>query len=535
MDPVFVDFATRPAELSNAVVRQHRCVVAPSYVVVASGGHLDVDFMVPDGAEITEAVLRMSVLGVAAPIDVTVNGEPLAKNFLLPGAEGPDTVREYVLTVPGTALRPGANVLAIHNADAEAEADADAERGGDGVLRLRTLMVDSAEHDGRARRGSGHDTGERSGWVFTTERRRLGGAAWQPAAELRFLLDRSETHDVAGEREPVTRLAWRGTTGTESSVAFYSDLSGFHGHFRDADGSLGELRGTLTGRMPHTGAAAGTTVRHFTTEEAHDGVWSPAGRLRLLLDDGGAPVERVTWSDRHGAATSLSLLTAAVVGQAPVSGERRDITDLVSQVWASEEFAEFGEVAKNLVKPHSKWLAHEQDPELSFTFDLPVAVSAYSLTSANDAPDRDPAVWVLEGSADGRDWTRLDSREGESFHGRYQTKEFALARAEAHRHYRLRITANRGADETQLNAVRFFDGGAESAAPGDCDFVGYRQDAGAEPVGYRGTRIPAPVSGADKESGADTGELLAVDFSDTARNLQDAARLLEQLTRYLRP
>ncbi|MFS8198445.1 alpha-1,2-mannosidase [Streptomyces sp. CWNU-52B] len=522
MDPVFADFATRPAELSNAVVRRHRCAVAPSYVVVAAGGFLKVDFHVPDGEETTEAELRMSVLGTAAPIDAWVNDEPLAKGFLLPGAEGPDTVREYVLTVPGTALRPGANVLAVHNAD----------DGDEGVLRLRTVALDGAEQDGRAPRGAGHDAGGRSVWTFTTERRRLGGSAWQPAADLRLLLDRSETHDAAAEREPVTRLAWRGTTGAESSVAFHTDLSGFHGHFRDADGSLGELRGTLTGRLPHTGGAA---ERHFTTEEAHDGVWSPAGRLRLLLDDGGAPVERVTWSDRRGAATSLSLLTAAVVGQVPVSGERRDITDLVSQVWASEEFAEFGEVAENLLKSHSKWLAHEQDPELSFTFDLPVTVSAYSLTSANDAPDRDPAVWVLEGSSDGRAWTQLDSREGEVFHGRYQTKEFVLARSEAHRHYRLRIATNRGADETQLNAVRFFDGGAEAAAPGDCDFVGYRQDAGAEPVGYRGTRVPAPVSGKDEESGAGTGELLAADFSDTARNLQDAARLLEQLTRYLRP
>jgi hypothetical protein len=43
------------------------------------------------------------------------------------------------------------------------------------------------------------------------------------------------------------------------------------------------------------------------------------------------------------------------------------------------------------------------------------------------------------------------------------------------------------------------------------------------------------VSGTAGEDGAGTGELLAADFSDTARNLQDAARLLEQLTRYVRP
>ncbi|MFD6285623.1 alpha-1,2-mannosidase [Streptomyces sp. NPDC060205] len=529
MDPVFADFATRPARLSNAVVRQHRCAVAPAYVVVASGGRLSVDFMVPGGEETAETELRLSVLGVAAPLDAEVNGEPVAKNFLLPGAEGPDTVREFVLTVPGTALRPGANVLEVRNA-----ADGDGKEG-DGVIRLRALTLDSVGHDGRALRTSGHAAGERSGWVFATERRRLGASAWQPGADLRLQLDRSETHDPAGEREPVTRLAWRGTTGAESSVAFRTDLSGFHGHFRDADGSLGELRGTLTGPLPQGGRGAGVVPQHFTTEEEHDGVWSPAGRLRLLLDDGSAPVDRVTWSDRAGAASSLSLLVPVVAGRPTAPGERRDVTELVTQVWASDEFTDFGEVARNLVKSGGKWLAHEQDPELSFTFDLPVAVSAYSLTSANDVPERDPADWVLEGSSDGRSWTRLDSRAGEVFQGRYQCREFTLARPEAHRHYRLRITDNHGADETQLLEVRFFDGGAEAAADGVSDFVGYRQSADGEPVGYRGTRIPAPVAGADGQEDDGAGELLAVDFSDTARNLQDAARLLEQLTRYLRP
>ncbi|PSM44849.1 hypothetical protein C6Y14_01660 [Streptomyces dioscori] len=531
MDPVFVDFATRPAKLSNAVVRGHRCAVAPTYVVVASGGHLTVDFMVPDGLESAEAELRMSVLGVAAPLDAEVNGEPVAKGFLLSGAEGPDTVREYVLTVPGTALRPGPNVLAVHNAADGGEDEVE----GDGVIRLRDLTLDSVGHDGRARRVAGRGADERSGWVFATERRRLGATAWQAGADLRFQLDRSETQDATGEREPVTRLAWRGATGADSAVAFRTDLSGFHGHFRDADGSLGELRGTLTGPLPHGGRAGNVVPQYFTTEEEHDGVWSPAGRLRLLLDDGGAPVDRVTWSDRAGAATSLSLLLPVIAGRPAAPGERRDVTELVSQVWASDEFTDFGEVAENLLKSGGKWLAHEQDPELSFTFDLPVAVSAYSLTSANDVPERDPADWVLEGSPDGRSWTPLDSRAGEVFQGRYQCREFTLARSEAHRYYRLRITDNHGADETQLLDVRFFDGGAEAAAPGVSDFVGYRQGADAQPVGYRGTRIPVPVSGVDGQGGEEPGELLAADFSDTARNLQDAARLLEQLTRYLRP
>ncbi|MET4923045.1 alpha-1,2-mannosidase [Streptomyces sp. PSRA5] len=468
-------------------------------------------------------MLRISVLGAAAPMDVALNGEPVVKGFRLPADEVSGTVREYTLTVPGAVLRPGVNILEIRNADEE----------DDGVLRLGTVTVESAEHDDRARRQSGDGAGDQSVWTFATEHCPLGATTWQPAPDLLFRLDRSESSHDVGKREPATRLAWRETTGAESSIAFRSDMSGFHGHFRSAGGSVGEVRGTRTGQLPHPEGAGSAGVRHFTTEESHDGVWAPAGRLRLVLDSGGAPVERVTWSDRLGDTTSLSLLTAAASGSGPAADERRDITDRVSRVRASDEFTAFGEVAENQLRDSSKWLAHESDPELHFTFDGPVAVSGYNLTSANDVPERDPSDWVLEGSFDGRDWTSLDGRRNEVFPGRHQTREFEVTHPRAYPHYRLRITANRGEDETQLSRVRFFDGGAASPDPGACDFVGYRQSAGAEPVGYRGTRIPAPLSGAE-EDGHGNGELLAGDFANTARSLQDAARLLTQLTQYLR-
>ena len=95
-------------------------------------------------------------------------------------------------------------------------------------------------------------------------------------------------------------------------------------------------------------------------------MWRPAGRLGLLLDDGGAPVERVTWSDRRGEAASLTLRTA-VTGMpgAPAGGERRDVTGKVSKVEASEEFEEWGEVAANLLhRASDKWLAHEDAADL---------------------------------------------------------------------------------------------------------------------------------------------------------------------------
>jgi OAA-family lectin sugar binding domain len=521
MNPVFADFAVRPVELSGAVVRQHRCALASSYVVVAPGGLVAVEFVPEDGAGAAGTVLRMTVLGAAAPVDVVLNGETVTKGFVLPDDGGsPGAVREYVFGVPGAALSDGLNVLEIRNADTDAD--------GGGLLRLRTVTLDSAEEDGRA----GHALAVRAAGavrVFATERRAPDSAVWQPGPRLAFHADRG------GEEEPAARLAWRGADGAESSVAFRTDLSGFHGHFRTAGGATGELRGTLVERRALPEGAADGAVRHFATEEERDGVWRPAGRLRLLLDDGGAPLERVTWSDRRGDGASVVLNTAVTASSgAPSADGLRDVTGKVSDVEASDEFEQFGEVAANLLrKGNSKWLAHEDDPELRFVLAEPVAVSAYSLTSANDASERDPSDWHLEGSHDGSAWTRLDSREDEEFRRRFDTKEYRVAHPAAFRRYRLRITANCGGGETQLSRVRFFDGGDAPAGSGTgtgtSDFTGYQVRADGEPVGYRGTLVPPPAA-----AGADgSGELLAGDLSETAKSLQEAARLLDRLNRYL--
>ena len=69
------------------------------------------------------------------------------------------------------------------------------------------------------------------------------------------------------------------------------------------------------------------------------------------------------------------------------------------------------------------------------------AIASYTLTSANDVPDRDPQTWVLEGSADGAAWTELDRHaEAKPFEKRLQTKTFAIAKPAPFRFYRLTFT-----------------------------------------------------------------------------------------------
>ncbi|WP_308992396.1 discoidin domain-containing protein [Mariniflexile litorale] len=86
----------------------------------------------------------------------------------------------------------------------------------------------------------------------------------------------------------------------------------------------------------------------------------------------------------------------------------------------------------------------------------PVAISQYSISSANDAPDRDPRKWELTGSKDGINWVSLHTKENEAFSGRKQTKTYSFSNEEEYSFYRLHIHENGGSSLMQVSEIRFF-------------------------------------------------------------------------------
>ncbi|HWW02016.1 MAG TPA: glycoside hydrolase family 38 C-terminal domain-containing protein [Candidatus Acidoferrum sp.] len=67
-------------------------------------------------------------------------------------------------------------------------------------------------------------------------------------------------------------------------------------------------------------------------------------------------------------------------------------------------------------------------------------VTNYTLTSANDAPERDPANWGLLGSNDGgTTWVTLDVRTAQVFTNRFEIHGYNIAGPAAYNIYRLRI------------------------------------------------------------------------------------------------
>ncbi|MGP2438346.1 GH92 family glycosyl hydrolase [Streptomyces sp. JW3] len=147
-----------------------------------------------------------------------------------------------------------------------------------------------------------------------------------------------------------------------------------------------------------------------------------------------------------------------------------NVSDHVTDVRASAENTGGGEVKENLVdtEPSTKWLTFAPTGWVEFDLDAATPVTRYALTSANDHDERDPVDWTLQGSADGESWTTVDTRSGESFAERFQTKTYELTEQAEYQHFRIEFTKNNGAgDALQLADVQFSTGGDETTVPED--------------------------------------------------------------------
>jgi predicted alpha-1,2-mannosidase len=131
----------------------------------------------------------------------------------------------------------------------------------------------------------------------------------------------------------------------------------------------------------------------------------------------------------------------------------------VSAVTASAENPP-NETAVNLKdgNPSTKWLAFNPTGWVTYQLAKPAAVVRYALTSANDAPTRDPKDFTLQGSNDGSTWTDLDRQAGQSYSGRFATNTYSFTNTTAYGYYRLNITANSGDSLVQLADWDISDG-----------------------------------------------------------------------------
>jgi hypothetical protein len=110
--------------------------------------------------------------------------------------------------------------------------------------------------------------------------------------------------------------------------------------------------------------------------------------------------------------------------------------------------------------PATKWLDNGGVPSpeapswLEISLPVPVIVNTFALTSANDAPERDPENFRLLGSNDGDSWHALGDWAGESFAARAERRSFSLLNGRSFSHYRIEISKNKG-DNSLMQVAEF--------------------------------------------------------------------------------
>ncbi|MGZ3839192.1 MAG: BT_3987 domain-containing protein [Flavisolibacter sp.] len=138
----------------------------------------------------------------------------------------------------------------------------------------------------------------------------------------------------------------------------------------------------------------------------------------------------------------------------------KDITGkaTLTVAWDNGGGPDAGEGSKKLVDGdnNTKFLigGYSSNFWVQLQFPSPQVVGAYTITSGNDAPERDPKDWQLVGSNDGNTWTVLDNRVGEVFPNRNQVRRFEFNNSTAYNYYRMNITADGGSNLLQISEWR---------------------------------------------------------------------------------
>ncbi len=93
---------------------------------------------------------------------------------------------------------------------------------------------------------------------------------------------------------------------------------------------------------------------------------------------------------------------------------------------------------------NTKYLTFNASAWVQYQTPLSYVVTGYTITSANDAAERDPLSWTLQGSTNGTSWTTIDTRSNEDFPNRLQTRTFTFTNSTGYTYHRFNMSNNSG-------------------------------------------------------------------------------------------
>jgi len=94
---------------------------------------------------------------------------------------------------------------------------------------------------------------------------------------------------------------------------------------------------------------------------------------------------------------------------------------------------------------------------IRYQFAAATEIDAYSLVCNSNAGYGYPTAWTLEGSANGADWTVLDTRSGQSFTTK-EKKTYSLAAVASYAYYQLNISAVTGTTYIEILEMELLTG-----------------------------------------------------------------------------
>lgn len=120
--------------------------------------------------------------------------------------------------------------------------------------------------------------------------------------------------------------------------------------------------------------------------------------------------------------------------------------------------AEYGEKAENLTDNNENtiYTASSGSAWVQYQSLTPVNLRRYTITSATDAPEKDPLHWKVLASNDGENWTTIDERYYADFEERSQTINYIVPIDGEFTYFRLHILASKGGGELQIAEWQMF-------------------------------------------------------------------------------
>ncbi len=104
---------------------------------------------------------------------------------------------------------------------------------------------------------------------------------------------------------------------------------------------------------------------------------------------------------------------------------------------------------------NSKWLDFNSTSFLQIQYASPIVYNQYTIVSGNDAPERDPKNWSIQGSNNGTNWVTLSTQTNQIWTSRNQARTFTFSNTTAYSYYKLDISANVSGTILQLSELTY--------------------------------------------------------------------------------